>query len=571
VLTRDGDVSVATIDVALEEQPALWDDAWIAVDGTRIASVEMPDFQRMRLRGFLDEQLRFSRYVFPPGDFPSLDWERPAMIHNQMGPLELGVTFYDAEMNPVEAAERPGRYGAVAEATGPDGYTVRRYITLYCCPEEWQEEQIDVSPERVEPLGISGELWAEHRTAIADFLGAQLTRSLGDARESAVFWAGLSELPASLPSGSFEADPWHRDRQWWVTFKRRQSGADLKYPAIDRPLRRGVTRGHVLTEGDPAAVGYQEEHLAAIRRACEDWVQAAAQPMAILVARRGTIVLHEAFGVRDDGEPMSVTTPTWMASITKLLTGCLMMQLVDEGLVCLDDPVADYLPEFERRAVTPVTVRHLFTHTSGLHAADSRGDHDMNPSLENMMGHYLPYVRAAEEQRYTGAGYAVAGKLMERVVGLAVPHLSQRLLLGPLGCTDTQVAGTGGDCMSTCLDMARVGQMLLNRGSYGEHEFFSESTFAQMLPVPVSELVPDMERGEWGATHWGIGLMSAGGTVLSDEAFTHAAASGAILIVDPPRDLVLVCCRNRKGPQYSEFNRRLVEVCVAPVAGVDRQ
>ncbi|RIK75739.1 1,4-butanediol diacrylate esterase, partial [candidate division KSB1 bacterium] len=43
------------------------------------------------------------------------------------------------------------------------------------------------------------------------------------------------------------------------------------------------------------------------------------------------MIFHEAFGTLPDGSPMTVDTPTWMASITKLLTGVLLMQFVDQG------------------------------------------------------------------------------------------------------------------------------------------------------------------------------------------------------------------------------------------------
>lgn len=68
---------------------------------------------------------------------------------------------------------------------------------------------------------------------------------------------------------------------------------------------------------------------------------------------------------------MPVTTDTvfQIGSISKVFTATLVMQLVDEGLLSLDTPIAKYLPEFHvaddktRRAVT---ARHFLSHSSGI-------------------------------------------------------------------------------------------------------------------------------------------------------------------------------------------------------------
>lgn len=55
--------------------------------------------------------------------------------------------------------------------------------------------------------------------------------------------------------------------------------------------------------------------------------------------------------------------------------------------------------------------------------------------------------------------------------------------------------------MNVPLDMAKFGQMLLDRGAYGEMRFFSEETFQKMLPQDLSKVIgPDVKRS------FGIGL-----------------------------------------------------------------
>ncbi len=108
-------------------------------------------------------------------------------------------------------------------------------------------------------------------------------------------------------------------------------------------------------------------------------------PGVVAVATSPDGVFYEgAFGRRDVGADVAMTADSLfrIASMTKPVTSVAAMQLVDEGLVELDAPVATYLPDFAlqvlegfdeatgdpllREPTMPVTVRHLLTHTSGL-------------------------------------------------------------------------------------------------------------------------------------------------------------------------------------------------------------
>ncbi|MSV30332.1 MAG: class A beta-lactamase-related serine hydrolase [Bryobacterales bacterium] len=89
---------------------------------------------------------------------------------------------------------------------------------------------------------------------------------------------------------------------------------------------------------------------------------------AILVARRGRIVLHKGFGVLSPARDSSPVVPNsifLLASITKLVTASALMLLVDRSLVSLTDPVFHYLPEFAAAPREKVRVSDLLSHTSG--------------------------------------------------------------------------------------------------------------------------------------------------------------------------------------------------------------
>lgn len=90
---------------------------------------------------------------------------------------------------------------------------------------------------------------------------------------------------------------------------------------------------------------------------------------AILVARNGRIVLHKGFGrlsPERGAPPVSPDSVFLLASITKPVTACSVMLLVERGLASLGDPVSRYLPDFTRGERDTVQVRDLLRHTSGL-------------------------------------------------------------------------------------------------------------------------------------------------------------------------------------------------------------
>ncbi len=86
--------------------------------------------------------------------------------------------------------------------------------------------------------------------------------------------------------------------------------------------------------------------------------------VAAAIAKDGQIVWSKGFGDADakDGRPVTPSTPFHLASLTKTFAATIVMQLVEQGLVSLDDPVSQYGVDLEANGV--IRVRHLLTHTS---------------------------------------------------------------------------------------------------------------------------------------------------------------------------------------------------------------
>ncbi len=291
-----------------------------------------------------------------------------------------------------------------------------------------------------------------------------------------------------------------------------------------------------------------------IDAALQSWAADTDEAFAVCIVRRGVIVLHKAYGTRD-GHPMTLTNKSWMASVTKTMSATLIMMLVDRGLVDLDTPVEKYLPQLRGIDVqTPITIRHLYTHTSGLDKWPAWNDE--SPDVEDQLADCYPFVSVGKAWAYNGQGYTVGGKIIEAVSGEAIPAFYLRHLLVPLGCTNTDVTATHADAMTVPLDMARFAQLLLNRGSYGKFQFFRPETFAQMLPVKLTATL-----GPGAAKTFGIGLDG----VPNSGKFGHGTASAAAFHVDATEDLVVIMTRNAIGRNFDKHNGRFWEAIRAGI------
>ncbi len=98
---------------------------------------------------------------------------------------------------------------------------------------------------------------------------------------------------------------------------------------------------------------------------------------AVVIVYKNEIALLKCFGVRKKGEktPIDRHTVFRLASVSKTVTGTLASILDDEGIISLDDKVADYLPGLKLKnseSTQQLTVANLLSHTSGLvpHAYD---------------------------------------------------------------------------------------------------------------------------------------------------------------------------------------------------------
>ena len=186
-----------------------------------------------------------------------------------------------------------------------------------------------------------------------------------------------------------------------------------------------------------------------------------------VVSAKG-ILCSAAAGVRSLGDEAagSMTTDTvcWIASMTKAVTGVAAMQLVERGLLDLDTPVAEVLSALGtvgvlegfdaegrprvRPARTPITLRHLLTHTAGfvyeLWSDDLLRYNEVTgtPSIMSCRRAALevPALYDPGDQWMYGTGIDHVGLVVEEVSGMRLGDYLRRHVLDPLDMRSTSFA-----------------------------------------------------------------------------------------------------------------------------------
>jgi serine-type D-Ala-D-Ala carboxypeptidase len=309
---------------------------------------------------------------------------------------------------------------------------------------------------------------------------------------------------------------------------------------------------YVLQEGAPEDVGMDPARVLRLRELVGGWVKSGDTPsVVVLLARRGVVVLHESFGVLRHGDATPTLRPDSIfpiASCSKPITAAAVMCLVDDGLIGLNRPFVDYVPELDVPGVqwlAEARVADLLCHTSGIDdlalGAFIEAAAKQSPQLPPPAPGQYPMLntrirlaagaplvcRPGTAMLYSNFGYNVLGDIVRRVSGQPFGQFVRSRLFEPLGMHDSHFVlppelrerrvyrapglpatepspmhrgidsaeydeadlGASG-VASTARDLAMFLQMLLNRGSYGGRQILSPASVAAMARHQVHTTIP---------------------------------------------------------------------------------
>ncbi len=530
------------------------------------AQAEQAAPDQAALLAFAQEPLTFDSFVFNGDQFPACQFEHPERVEKLIGPYKLKTNWYEAHGKTVTAPQKEaGRYAAVVEIQS--GHRVsKRFFTLYHLQGNARFGLRADGAALTLPRGTAIEPdVVKNQADDVDYLATKaMTTALRKDPAGAALLAGLHELTdlrrAGKASDGDRAS--HRERQWWVDFKRRYYGYDKQYPerfVSPKPSKDGPAP--VVKLGTVAEAGMKPDAVARIDAACETWLKANPVGFGLCVVRHGVVVVNKGYG-QWQGKPVSAETPAVLASTTKFFAAIILLELIDQGLIGMDEPVEKYVPALRGIKVKrSMTVRDLYLHTAGF----SGHDGDIWPDMEEIVADMYPALEVGVKHQYQGMGHALGSKIIEMMSGEALPYFYQNHLFGPLGCTRTTADFSAFGSSSISLDLAKIGQMMLNGGAYGDKYFFSRQTLAQMLPIKGRDRFPPDETIRWGV---GIKLMDSDGW--SEQAFGHSGAGGSFLTIDPAHDLVIAHARNSEGNSYKEFLKQKAKLIGAIAAAIDK-
>lgn len=230
-----------------------------------------------------------------------------------------------------------------------------------------------------------------------------------------------------------------------------------------------------LTEGSPEIVGVSSKRLQLLDQFIQDYVNKGYIPGGVfLVARDNQIVYNKSFGYRipDKKTTYKKDDIFRICSMSKAITTVAIMQLYEHGKLGLDDPVQNYIPAFKKTQVldsfnekdssyttvpvkSPITLRQLLTHTSGIAYGDFNPGKIMAVyAKNNMLGVGLSHNSWTTEEFINrladvplafqpgdhflyGLNMDVLGRVIEVVSGEKLADYFRKHIFEPLGMKDT--------------------------------------------------------------------------------------------------------------------------------------
>jgi len=333
----------------------------------------------------------------------------------------------------------------------------------------------------------------------------------------------------------------------------------------------------------------------------------------LIIGHGGYIVYEKAYGNRSlipNIEPMTTDTIFDMASLTKAtMTSVAIMQLKEKGKLSLDDPVANYIPEFGVNGKDKITIRMLMTHYSGLPP-----DLDLSTPWT---GKQEALSRAFSSKlmsppgtmfRYSDINFITLGALVERLSGESLDKYAMKHIIKPLGLKETRflppaswlpriapteyntnggpnstgtiihgyvhdptahrmggVAGHAGLFM-TAADASTYAQSLLDKLAGRPSKFPLTSASLKLMTTPQQPFGMKAERG----LGWDIDSPYSGprGKIFPLTSFGHTGFTGTSIWMDPDSDTYIVLLTNRVHP-HATYNITPMRGAVATAAAQD--
>jgi uncharacterized protein YbbC (DUF1343 family) len=302
----------------------------------------------------------------------------------------------------------------------------------------------------------------------------------------------------------------------------------------------------------------------------------------VIIGHNGAVVYRKAFGSRSiepTHEAMTVDTIFDLASLTKVIaTTTAVMQLLDEGRIRLNDPVAAYLPEFAQNGKGQITVRELLTHFSGLPPdLDLKESWQGRDTAYNMAMQVRPMYTPGTRFLYSDINFETLGFVVEKISGMTLNEYTSDHIFAPLGMAETtflppaswipRIAPTQYDENGKMLrgvghdpTARRMGGVAGHAGLFSTADDlakFAQNLLSDNPKILTREAIAKMSTPEQPATAaslrglgWDIDspFSSNRGELLPVGSFGHTGFTGTSLWIDPVTDTYIILLTNAVHP-----------------------
>lgn len=278
------------------------------------------------------------------------------------------------------------------------------------------------------------------------------------------------------------------------------------------------------------------------------------QTAAYLVVKDDKILFEKYWGEYSD------TIPTNSFSVAKSIIGLLIGVAVTEGkIISIDQPVADYLPEFKQGGRDKITLRNLLAMSSGLEWSES----GTNPFSDNARAYYGDDLRKhvlarkivkqpGKEFDYLSGDSQLLAMVLEVATGMSVSEYASLRLWKPLGASynaywnlDYKDGIEKAFCCFYAIprDFALIGKLVLNKGKAGNIQLIDPGYLREAL-WPAAAFETDGTINQRYGFHWWL---------LKHKGYEIAYARGILgqyIIIIPQENIIVV----RTGSKRKEVD-----------------
>jgi CubicO group peptidase (beta-lactamase class C family) len=460
---------------------------------------------------------------------PDLVWYEPEVASALLKDTSIPTRWFDSELNEVTKAEKVGRYYVYGEAPAPEGAPLYRAMTCLCLDES----------ENLELLALRLNPGQEPRVQ-------EIVKAWREDEERTITLCG--KLESGPPYEPERPGQWHMENATvHVRLKRKIRNVERLVEVKARKLEG--TPAPVLSAGEIELTYADRKFKTKMEDLYERWHRSSGQPMSVVVARNGQVLVSRGYGEMD-GKPVTVNTPMLLHSAMKPIMGLQLAMYVDREFIALDEPIGNYLPEFDTPRDKTLTFRVAQVHTTGINfpwsLAFSRHFY-FHTWHEALIAKCPRDWNPGDRYQYGCVGMSLSVRAIEVLTGKNYWEAMEEQLFEPIGIKDMHPGGTG----FSAEDLARLGVLVANRGKYGSLELFSEKACDAIMPVQLQEYIPNLDEER---------MRGIGFTTMAPGFYGHGGGCGTRLLVDPENHLVYAMTRMESDDKFGEFNREATDL-----------